>query len=116
MADDKGVGQAFEGGDSMTATMIQESTVKKPAPTRRDPRPLPPYRLLIHNDDVNTFEHVIKTILQLTNLTPEEAFARTLEAHESGVALLLVTHKERAELFVDQFMSCKITTSIEPAE
>ena len=33
-----------------------------------------------------------------------------------GVALLLVTHKERAELYADQFQSKGLTVTIEPAE
>jgi ATP-dependent Clp protease adapter protein ClpS len=40
----------------------------------------------------------------------------TREAHNTGVALLLVTHKERAELYVDQFKSKSLTVTIEPAE
>jgi len=38
------------------------------------------------------------------------------EAHKTGVALLLVTHKERAELYAEQFATFKITVTIEPAE
>lgn len=75
---------------------------------------LPPYRVLLHNDDVNTFEHVIVTILKLTELNEQEAVLRTIEAHEEGVSLLLVTHKERAELYVEQFASCSITVTCEP--
>ncbi len=37
-----------------------------------------------------------------------------LEAHSSGTAVLLVTHKERGELYVQQFASLKITTTLEP--
>ena len=38
------------------------------------------------------------------------------EAHETGIALLLVTHKERAELYQEQFQSKGLTVTIEPAE
>ena len=75
---------------------------------------LPPYRVLLHNDDVNTFEHVISAILKLTRLTAEEAVQRTIEAHERGVSLLLVTHRERAELYVEQFKSLSLTVTCEP--
>lgn len=77
-------------------------------------RQLPPYRVLLHNDDVNSFEHVILTILRLTELTEREAVERTIEAHETGCALLLVTHKERAELYVEQFASASLTATCEP--
>lgn len=79
-------------------------------------RRLPPYRVILHNDDVNAFDHVILTILQLTPLTEAEAVQRTLEAHETGSALLLVTTKERAELYVDQFASRSLTVTAEPDE
>jgi ATP-dependent Clp protease adaptor protein ClpS len=87
----------------------------KPSETKNKPAHLPPYKVLLHNDDVNSFEHVIASILKVTTLTPQEAILRTLEAHESGLALLLTTHRERAELYIDQFASLKLTASAEPA-
>jgi len=38
------------------------------------------------------------------------------EADKTGVALLLTTHKERAELYQEQFTSKGLTVTIEPAE
>lgn len=77
-------------------------------------RQLPPFRVILHNDNVNTVEHVVRTIVKLTPLNEQEAAARTLEAHESGSSVLLVTHKERAELYVEQFATCKLNVSCEP--
>ncbi len=77
-------------------------------------RELPPYRVILHNDDVNTVEHVVASIRRLTPLTREEAEQRTWEAHQKGQALLLVTHKERAELYCEQFASLKLTVTCEP--
>ncbi len=87
---------------------------KKPARPSRKPKQLPPFKVLLHNDDVNTFAHVILAILKLTTLELEQAVLKTVEAHESGVALLLVTHKERAELYSEQFATFQITVTIEP--
>ena len=101
-----------ESSGSFNATAT--APVRKPAPTKHKPRKLPPYRVLLHNDDVNTFEHVIQAILKLTTLTPQEAMLRTLEAHDSGLCLLLTTHKERAELYAEQFASLTLTVTIEP--
>jgi len=75
---------------------------------------LPPYQVILHNDDVNSFEHVIRTILLLTPLKEPEAVARTIEAHETGSSILLVTHRERAELYVEQFASRNLTVTCEP--
>jgi ATP-dependent Clp protease adaptor protein ClpS len=82
----------------------------------RKVRKLPPYRVILHNDDVNTVEHVILTILKLTPLKEAEAIERTIEAHEKGRALLLVTHRERAELYCEQFATFKLTVTCEPDE
>jgi len=102
--------EAGNGGATATAVV----PAKKPAPTKRTPKLLPPYKVLLHNDDINTFEHVIVSILKLTRLNAEEAVLRALEAHETGVALLLVTHRERAELYREQFASVSLTVTIEP--
>ena len=76
-----------DGGGATTAT----APVKKPAPPKRKPKKLPPYKVLLHNDDANTFEHVIRSVVRLTPLAEEEAIIRAIEAHEQDVALLLVT-------------------------
>jgi len=94
--------------DGVTAVAVKP----KPSPPR--PRTLPPYKVLLHNDDVNEFGHVILSILKLTPIPREEAILKTLEAHETGVALLLVTHKERAELYAEQFATMNLTVTIEP--
>jgi ATP-dependent Clp protease adaptor protein ClpS len=57
---------------------------------------------------------VIHAIVELTPLNRQEALNKMLEAHDRGVALLVVTHKERAELYQDQFQSKGLTVTIEP--
>ena len=99
-----------------TAVTTLTAPVKKPAPPPRKAKKLPPYKVLLHNDDVNTFEHVISSILKLTTLEAQDAMLRAIEAHEAGVALLLVTHRERAELYQEQFATFKITVTFEPDE
>lgn len=104
--------------DSETGTDVAEPQTKtappQARPERPKPRQLPPYKVLLHNDDVNDFEHVIRSIVKLTPLSLEEAFQKTLEAHHSGVALLLVTHRERAELYCEQFATMSLTVTTEP--
>lgn len=77
-------------------------------------RKLPPFRVILHNDDVNTFEHVILTILKLTPLKEPDAIERTIEAHRAGCSVLLVTTRERAELYVEQFATFSLTVTCEP--
>lgn len=75
---------------------------------------LPPYKVILHNDNVNTFEHVILTILKLTHLKEEEAIERTIEAYETGQSVLLITHRERAELYCEQFRTYALVVTCEP--
>lgn len=83
------------------------------APPER--RMLPPFKVLLHDDPVNEMLYVERTIRELVGLTQPHAHLVMLTAHTRGVALVTVTHKERAELFVEQFRSKNLTATIEPA-
>ena len=100
---------------SGTAT-AKPKRASKVAPKRKPPQMLPPWKVLLHNDDVNSPQFVIESIIELTPLKKQDAELRMKEADETGVALLLTTHKERAELYKDQFESKGLTVTIEPAE
>jgi ATP-dependent Clp protease adaptor protein ClpS len=101
--------------DSATAVAKPQKKAKaKPRP--KIPGMLPPWKVLLHNDDKNDMHFVINSIVELTTLNEQDAKLRMIEAHETGVALLLTTHKERAELYKDQFRSKGLTVTIEPAE
>ena len=103
-----------EKGLAVQEPPTKKQASRKPQPAKKPPQLLPPYKVLLHNDDVNEFDYVIRTISKLTGLSSGEATIRALEAHETGLSLLLVTHKERAELYQEQFTSAKITVTIEP--
>ncbi len=92
------------GGDGGTALAVPKVR----------PRLLPPYKVLLHNDDVNDMVFVIEKIVELTPLSIEEAIEKMLEAHQTDVAMLLVTHKERAELYCEQFGTYDLVATHEP--
>ena len=104
---DRDVSARGQSGAPMSATTSQEPSGKV--------NELPPYSVLLHNDDAVDFVHVIETLVDLTPLSVERATNVTMEAHKSGVSLVLVTHKERAELYADQFASKSLKVTIEPA-
>jgi ATP-dependent Clp protease adaptor protein ClpS len=109
--------KAVEGEKSGGATATAKPREKgKRAPKKRPPEMLPPWKVLLHNDDKNDVVHVVESIVELTPLNIHDAKLRTEEAHKTGVSLLLVTHKERAELYKEQFESKSLTVTIEPAE
>lgn len=96
------------------AARTASSATLKEAPQPTKPRQLPPYKVLLHNDDVNNQEHVVMSILKVTHLSLAQAEHAMLEAHHKGVSLVLVTHKERAELYEEQFRTYNLIVTIEP--
>ncbi len=75
---------------------------------------MPPWKLLLHNDDDNFMEDVVRALQELAKLTYTEAIQRMLEAHHRGLSLLMTTHREHAELLQEQFESKLLTVTIEP--
>jgi len=106
-----------QSGGAGTATAPPPPKEKtKTTPKKKPPGLMPQWRVLLHNDDKNVMEFVVLTVMQLAGLNEQDALLRTIEAHKTGVALLLTTHKERAELYQDQFKSKGLTVTIEPEE
>lgn len=79
-------------------------------------RLLPPYRVILHNDDHNTMDHVVQSLMKtVPGLTREEAVDIMLEAHHHGQATVVECRKEEAEHYRDGLESCGLTATIEPA-
>jgi ATP-dependent Clp protease adapter protein ClpS len=78
-------------------------------------RQLPPYRVILLNNAAADMMFVVRTIMELTRLCRAEATHKMWEAHHCGRSVLLVTHRERAELYVEQFASKSLTVTVEPA-
>lgn len=114
MPEDKQDKSAEQGSGAAAATKPRKEA--KRAPKKKPPSFLPPWKVLLHNDDKNEMTFVVRTIVELTPLKEQDALLRMKEADDTGVALLLTTHKERAELYKDQFESKGLTVTIEPAE
>lgn len=83
-------------------------------PKKTPPKILPPWKVLLHNDDKNSAIFVVASLVELTPLKEEEAIEKMAEAHKTGVSLIMVTHKERAELYRDILQSKGLTITIEP--
>lgn len=112
MADQEEMHPAGNDQGGVSATPVQPR--KRESPQKSPPRPLPPWKVILHNDDVNDIVKVVRIVRQLTHLSKEEAITRTLEADKTGAALLLVTHQERAELYIEQFSTYTLTVTAEP--
>jgi ATP-dependent Clp protease adapter protein ClpS len=88
------------------------------APARSEPRPgkLPPYRVILTKDGpCDDMMFIVRTIMELTRFCRAEATHKMWEVVHCGRSKLLVTHRERAELYVEQFASRGLVVTIEPA-
>ena len=87
--------------------------------SRPRPRPqhraLPTYRVVLLQDARNDLMFIVRTVMELTRFCRAEATHKMWQAHHSGQSVLLVTYKERAELYVEQFADKGLTVTIEPA-
>ena len=76
---------------------------------------LPPYKVLIHNDDYNNMDYVVFALLHSVNvLSVREAERIMLTAHLTGRAVVIVCPKEVAEYYQERLLSYSLTATIEP--
>jgi ATP-dependent Clp protease adaptor protein ClpS len=94
--------------------MATDTSTQQEQQTRR--RVLPPWRVLLHNDDVNDMAHVVLSLLRsVSSLSVERATDIMLEAHLHGVAQVIVCPREHAELYRERLEGHGLTSTIEPA-
>ncbi|GAX73540.1 hypothetical protein CEUSTIGMA_g991.t1 [Chlamydomonas eustigma] len=75
----------------------------------------PIYKLMLHNDNYNRREYVVKVILKVVEgLTVEDAVNVMNEAHEEGVAMVLACPQEEAEKYCEGLRLNGLSSSIEP--
>ncbi len=88
------------------------SLVEKQSDQVRKSSPL--YKVLLHNDPVNTMEYVVQTLKQVVpQLSKQDAIAVMLEAHNIGTGLVIVCDLEPAEFYSESLKSKGLTSSIE---
>ncbi len=78
-------------------------------------RHVPPWVVILHNDDHNTMDHVVASLLQcVPPLAQEQAEEIMVTAHEHGAATVIACPLETAELYRDRLESRGLTATIEP--
>lgn len=73
------------------------------------------FKVVLHKTDDKDLMFVARVVMEITRFGSAEAEYRMWEAHHRGRSLVVVTHLERAELFVEQFADRGLAASIEPA-
>lgn len=73
-----------------------------------------PYKVLLHNDDAHSMDQVVEALLKsVSQLSKQEAVEIMMEAHQSGVALVLTCPLEHAEMYRDRLRSFGLAATIE---
>jgi ATP-dependent Clp protease adaptor protein ClpS len=89
------------GSPAGTATAEKENQ-KTRAPARPRQDRLPPYNVVLLNDDDHTYAYVIEMLGKLFGYAEPKAFKMAEEVDQRGRVIVLTTHKEKAELKRDQ--------------
>ena len=74
------------------------------------------YEVILFNDDVNAFDHVIESLVQIFHHPLQLAVKIAVEAHRSGRAIAEVESRKAAQLHKDQLQSLGLTAEIEKVE
>lgn len=92
----------------MVASVALGATASSPiqAPVRAQEtvrKPYPNFKVIVLNDDFNTFEHVANCLLKyLPGMTGDRAWQLTEQIHFDGQAIVWVGPQEPAELYHQQ--------------
>ena len=93
--------------DSNNSVVLEKKTTEL---RKRSPK----YKVLLHNDPVNSMEYVANSLREvLPQLSEQDAISIMLEAHNTGVGLVIVCDLEPAEFYAESLRSKGLTTSIE---
>ena len=77
---------------------------------------LPPYSVILHNDDHHSMEYVVESLTKsVPSLSTAEAAAIMLEAHQTGQAVVITCLLEQAEMYRDRIRSFGLGATIEKA-
>jgi ATP-dependent Clp protease adaptor protein ClpS len=72
-----------------------------------------PWAVIVWNDDVNTFAHVIKALVEILNHSLARAEMLTDRIHNTGKAVVAVRPKEEAAAIVRRFHDRRIQATME---
>lgn len=73
-------------------------------------KPYPNYKVIVLNDDFNTFQHVAETLMKyIPSMTSDRAWNLTNQIHFEGQAIVWIGPQEQAELYHEQLMRAGLT-------
>lgn len=83
------------------------SAATKTRPKRKTapPKQLPPWNVVLLDDDDHSYDYVIEMLGKVCYHSVEQATKMAKEVDSNGRVIVLTTHKERAELKRDQILA-----------
>lgn len=73
-------------------------------------KPYPHFKVIVLNDDFNTFDHVCDCLIKyIPDMSAERAWELTEQVHFEGVAIVWVGPQEQAELYHAQLKQENLT-------
>lgn len=116
-----------DAASSTPAAPQTSSDTQTATATRPEYKAPVPWNVVLIDDDEHSYEYVIRMAQQLFKCSPERAYAIAKTVDTDGRAVCMTTHKELAELKVEQITSFgadplmaiskgAMTAIIEPAE
>jgi ATP-dependent Clp protease adaptor protein ClpS len=87
---------------SSTSSQASVKSVPRPRKSRQKPRALPPYHVVLLNDDDHSYEYVIQMLRVLFGHSEQMGYQLATQVDTQGRAIVKTTHRELAELKRDQ--------------
>ncbi len=100
---------------SGVTVMATAPTVAPERSTITVQKPYPNYKVIVLNDDFNTFEHVANCLMKhIPQMTSDRAWELTNQVHSEGQAIVWAGPQEQAELYHQQL--CREGLTMAPLE
>lgn len=90
--------------------MTSSPTVAPERSSQVTRKPYPNYKVIVLNDDFNTFQHVHDCLVKyIPAMSSDQAWELTLQVHNDGQATVWVGPQEQAELYHQQLLRAGLT-------
>eukprot|EP00310_Coccolithus_braarudii_P019818 CAMPEP_0183337352 /NCGR_PEP_ID=MMETSP0164_2-20130417/5019_1 /TAXON_ID=221442 /ORGANISM="Coccolithus pelagicus ssp braarudi, Strain PLY182g" /LENGTH=143 /DNA_ID=CAMNT_0025507025 /DNA_START=193 /DNA_END=624 /DNA_ORIENTATION=- len=111
---DGGMGGEGERQRGRTAVIARPKPVTKER-SKEEVENEPSWRVLLHNDDVHTFDYVTMAITNVVKtITRKKAHRITVQCHSMGTATVTTTWKQMAKTYCLKLQKYGLTSSIAP--
>jgi ATP-dependent Clp protease adaptor protein ClpS len=87
------------------ATILPTLTPRTEPREEMRTRRIPPYNVILENDDHHSMEFVMAVLMKVLGCAAERAFQQMMEAHTTGRSVIWTGTKEGAELKQEQVLT-----------